>query len=137
MHDTKVLPDRLMLSSSLFYSSSLPPYPIPYCLCLLLYAPCAPSRSLTEFPASFKSFCLLLIVAVLFYFIIIVISHFSRGLSLSVSCIKWSLYSCSNAYICLLPHNTGRGTAAISHSIQSISMILIFGFIKVQKRFTL
>lgn len=137
MHDTKVLPDRLMLSSSLFYSSSLPPYPITYCLCLLLYAPCAPSRSLTEFPSSFKSFCFLLIVVVMFYFFIIVISHFSRRLSLSVSCFKWSLYSCSNAYICLIPHNTGRGIAASSHSIQSISMTLIFKFIKVQKNFTL
>ena len=51
----------------------------------------------------------------------------------SISCVKRSLYSFSIAYLCLIPHNTGRGISVSSFSVQSVSMILIFRFIKVQK----
>lgn len=51
----------------------------------------------------------------------------------SVSCVTWPLYFCSNAYLCLIPHNTGRSISASSHSVQSVSMFLFFRFIKVHK----
>ena len=137
MHDTKVLPDRLKLFSSLslslqFFIISFLPHSLSFISSVLCTA--RSSSSLTVFPLSFKSSCLPLIVVVLFYFIIIVISNFSRGLHFSVSCVKRSFYSCSIAYLWLIPRNTGRGISANSLSVQSVSMILIFRFIKVQRK---
>lgn len=134
MHDTKVLPDRLMLFSLsvslLFFIISFLPHSLSFMSSVLCTV--RMSSSLTVFPLSFKSSCLPLIVVVLFYFVITVISHFSRGLLFSVSCVKRSLYSCSTAYLCLIPRNTRRGISASSHSVQSVSMILIYRFIKGQ-----
>jgi hypothetical protein len=37
----------------------------------------------------------------------------------ALSWVKWSLYSYSNAYRCLIPHNTERGISVSSRSVQS------------------